>query len=212
MAGAIIVHTGPMKSGKTLALLNAYYSAVYAGKAAKLFYPADTNRWGDNEIVSRAFGDNQKISAAATELKRGFATTANCADLVNLNNQFIGFDEAQFLDISFVKLISDLRDHGDNVIHISGLDMDYNGIPFGTMPYFMAIADQVIKYTATCADCKEAAQHSWYDDADHKGVEHIGDELYSCCCHDCFGAKHAERTEREMATMTAQSEGLWTIK
>jgi thymidine kinase len=49
-----------------------------------------------------------------------------------------------------------LAELGKQVV-VTGLDRDFRGVPFGTMPRLMALADQVTKLTAICMVCGEPA-------------------------------------------------------
>jgi thymidine kinase len=44
---------------------------------------------------------------------------------------------------------------------VAGLDMDYEGKPFGPMPYLLAIAEFVTKVHAICAQTGELASFSF---------------------------------------------------
>jgi thymidine kinase len=86
----------------------------------------------------------------------------NIDDLLNnINNDIniIAIDEIQFFDLSIVDAIITLRDRGFDII-LSGLDLDFRGIPFGSMPYLLALADEVIKLKAVCFKTGEDAQYS----------------------------------------------------
>ena len=52
----------------------------------------------------------------------------------------VGIDEAQFFDSNIVSVCKILADNGVRVI-VAGLDMDYLGNPFGSMPNLMAVAE-----------------------------------------------------------------------
>jgi thymidine kinase len=43
---------------------------------------------------------------------------------------------------------------------VAGLDMDFRGEPFGVMPEFLAIAEQVDKFQAICMVCGEPASRT----------------------------------------------------
>ena len=59
----------------------------------------------------------------------------------------VGIDEAQFLDESLVDVCNQLANRGVRVI-IAGLDMDFQGVPFGPIPALCAVADEVTKVHA----------------------------------------------------------------
>ena len=53
-------------------------------------------------------------------------------------------------------MVERLAELGKQVV-ATGLDRDFRGIPFGTMPRLLALADQVTKLTAICMVCGEPA-------------------------------------------------------
>ena len=72
----------------------------------------------------------------------------------------MGIDEAQFFDDANVEVCNQLANSGKRVI-VAGLDMDYEGKPFGPMPRLLAIAEFVTKLHAICAQTGELASYSF---------------------------------------------------
>jgi thymidine kinase len=71
----------------------------------------------------------------------------------------VGLDEAQFFDDGIVAVANALADRGIRVV-AAGLDMDFNGVPFGPMPHLMAVAEFVTKVHAICVRSGELANYS----------------------------------------------------
>ncbi len=59
-----------------------------------------------------------------------------------------------FLIDAIVEVCNTLANSGKRVI-VAGLDMDYEGKPFGPMPYLLAVAEFVTKVHAICAETGE---------------------------------------------------------
>jgi thymidine kinase len=72
----------------------------------------------------------------------------------------VGIDEAQFFDEALVEVCNNLANNGKRVI-VAGLDMDYEGKPFGAMPNLLAVAEFVTKVHAICAETGELASFSF---------------------------------------------------
>jgi thymidine kinase len=68
-------------------------------------------------------------------------------------------DEAQFFDERVVDVANSLANDGKRVI-VAGLDMDFEGQPFGPMPYLLAISEYVTKLHAICAESGTMAHYS----------------------------------------------------
>jgi thymidine kinase len=97
----------------------------------------------------------------------------------------IGIDEAQFFDESIVEVCNSLADRGVRVL-VAGLDMDFNGNPFGPMPRLLAIADYVTKVHAICVRCGSLALYS-YRKSDVEKVILLGEkDTYEPLCRKCF--------------------------
>jgi len=72
----------------------------------------------------------------------------------------VGIDEAQFFDDEIIQVCNDLANRGIRVI-VAGLDMDYQGNPFGPMPGLMATAEYVTKVHAICTRTGNLANYSF---------------------------------------------------
>ena len=71
----------------------------------------------------------------------------------------VGIDEAQFFDDEITEVCNSLANNGVRVI-VAGLDMDYEGRPFGPMANLMATAEYVTKVHAICPETGGLAQYS----------------------------------------------------
>jgi thymidine kinase len=78
---------------------------------------------------------------------------------VDADATVVGIDEAQFMDAGLVDVVQQLADRGIRVL-VAGLDMDFRGEPFGTMPLLMARAEQVEKLHAICMVCGDEASRT----------------------------------------------------
>ena len=85
----------------------------------------------------------------------------NSKDIIKLAKgvDVIALDEAQFFDENIVSVCNNLANDGKRVI-IAGLDMDFEGNPFGPMPNLMAVAEFVTKVHAICTETGNLANFS----------------------------------------------------
>jgi thymidine kinase len=105
--------------------------------------------------------------------------------LYGSNAQVVGIDEAQFFDDELPDVCVKLANRGVRVI-IAGLDMDFEGRPFGPIPALMAIADDVTKVHAVCMKCGNSALFS-YRLVENKNQVMLGEkESYEPRCRICF--------------------------
>jgi thymidine kinase len=83
----------------------------------------------------------------------------NILELVEDTTRVVGIDEAQFFDEGIVDVAQKLAFRGMRVI-VAGLDMDFRGQPFGSMPTLLALAEEVTKLSAICMVCGGTASRS----------------------------------------------------
>lgn len=147
--GWIEVICGGMFSGKTEELIRRAKRAKIAGQKVLVVKPKTDNRYSDTNVVSH--NETAIPSVVVSESQQIF----------ELSNEFqvICIDEAQFFDGDIVEVANNLANHQKRVI-VAGLDMDYEGMPFGPMPYLLAIAEFVTKLHAICTKSGMLASYS----------------------------------------------------
>ena len=149
-AGWIEVISGCMFSGKTEELIRRLRRAIIAGQEVAIFKPSIDERYDEYNVVSH---DNTKIPSTAVEKAEEILPLAT-------NCKVVGIDEAQFFDKKIVNIVNKLANSGKRVI-VAGLDMDFEGNPFGSMPQLLAIAEYVTKVHAICARTGKLASFSF---------------------------------------------------
>ncbi len=149
-AGWIEVVCGCMFSGKTEELIRRLNRALIAKQRVEIFKPTVDRRYHDEKIVSHAM---REIRSTPVNFANDILLLAGDCDVV-------GIDEAQFFDEGIVDVCNHLANSGKRVI-VAGLDMDYEGRPFGPMPQLLAIAEFVTKVHAVCAQTGELASFSF---------------------------------------------------
>ncbi len=147
--GWIEVICGSMFSGKTEELIRRLKRAQFAKQKVEIFKPAVDTRYDDEMVVSH---DESEIRCTPVPSSANITLLANDIDVV-------GIDEAQFFDDEIVRVCNDLANRGIRVI-VAGLDMDFQGNPFGPMPALMATAEYVTKVHAVCTKTGNLAHYS----------------------------------------------------
>ncbi len=142
--GWIEVISGVMFSGKSEELIRRIRRALIARKRVQVFKSRlDARYAGINAVSSH---DGRNVEAIPID------TAAQIAQRLDPTAQVIGIDEAQFLDVGILPLVTTLAESGRRVI-VAGTDTDFRGEPFGAMPQLMAIAESVDKLHAICVLC-----------------------------------------------------------
>jgi thymidine kinase len=162
--GWIEVICGSMFSGKTEELIRRLRRAQFAKQKIEIFKPAVDLRY-DSELVTSH--DQNQIPSTPVPAATNIPILADGCDVV-------GIDEAQFFDNEIVQVCNDLANSGVRVI-VAGLDMDYQGNPFGPMPALMATAEYVTKVHAICTRTGNLAHYSFRTSSDQNLV-HLGEK------------------------------------
>lgn len=147
--GWIEVICGSMFSGKTEELLRRLNRARFARQRIEVFKPRIDTRYNDEDVVSH---DRNLVSGTPVDSSDNILLLTGGVDVV-------GIDEAQFFDSNLPDVCNELANQGMRVI-VAGLDMDFQGRPFGPMPHLMAIAEYVTKVHAICVRTGRLAQYS----------------------------------------------------
>ena len=148
--GWIEVICGSMFSGKTEELIRRLKRAQFAKQKIEIFKPSIDLRYNDELVTSH---DQNQIRSTPVPAAANIPILADGCDVV-------GIDEAQFFDNEIIKVCNDLANTGIRVI-VAGLDMDYQGNPFGPMPGLMATAEYVTKVHAVCTRTGNLANYSY---------------------------------------------------
>ncbi|RST25527.1 thymidine kinase [Chryseobacterium lacus] len=148
-SGWMEVICGSMFSGKTEELIRRLRRAEMAGQNVEIFKPKLDTRYDEIEVVSHNLN---KIRSTPVESSNEILLLGSTCDVV-------GIDEAQFFDSGIVEVANALANEGVRVV-IAGLDMDFLGRPFGSMPNLMATAEYVTKVHAICKRTGNLANYS----------------------------------------------------
>jgi len=149
-SGWIEVIAGCMFSGKTEELIRRLNRALIARQKVEIFKPVTDKRYHHEQIVSH---NENAIRSTPVNFANDILLLAGDCDVV-------GIDEAQFFDDAIPEVCNTLANQGKRVI-VAGLDMDFEGKPFGPMPNLLAIAEFVTKVHAICAQTGELASFSF---------------------------------------------------
>lgn len=148
--GSLEVITGSMFCGKTDELIRRLRRAKIARQKIQVFKPKIDNRYSQAKVMSHA---GSEFDAIAIE------KAADIRAQLENDTTVVAVDEAQFLDNEIVSIVNWLADKGVRVI-VAGLDTDFRGEPFGSMPTLTAQAENVEKLHAICMVCGKDASRT----------------------------------------------------
>ena len=186
--------TGPMSCGKTEELLRRIKRCIIAQKKVKVISPAIDTRTKGDYIESR------------NGLWLDAITVKNAKDILNHvtpDDEVVAIDEIQFFDKEIVSVVRKLEENGKRVI-ASGLDLDFKGEPFGSMPELLCIADKVDKLTAVCMKCgsdratrTQRLINGFPADKSSPLIMIGGDETYEARCLKCYELPDKKSEEKK---------------
>jgi thymidine kinase len=140
------VIAGCMSSGKTDELLRLLRRGGYARRNILLVRPDVDTRTPPDYAESRSLARYPSRTVPADDAAVILALVREVgADL-------IGIDEAEFFGPGIVDVVEELRTSGRHLI-VTGLNLDFAGRPFGSMPELLARADEITTLTAICVVC-----------------------------------------------------------
>lgn len=148
--GSVEVVCGSMFSGKTDELIRRLVRATIAKQKVQVFKPAIDIRYAVEKVASHAGSTYDAIPVQnASEIR----------SKLDNDTTVVGIDEAQFFDSEIVNVAQELATKGVRVI-VAGLDTDFRGDPFGSMPMLMSEAEDVLKLHAICMVCGDEASRT----------------------------------------------------
>jgi thymidine kinase len=140
--GWLEVVCGPMFSGKSEELIRRLRRADIAGQRALIVKPRIDDRFDLGHVVSHAGARMRAVAVSRPEEIPGLVE----------GYDVVGVDEVQFFAPGIVFVLDSLVERGMRVV-ASGLDQDFRGLPFGSMPELLCRAELVDKLQAVCHRC-----------------------------------------------------------
>ncbi|MDZ4823696.1 MAG: thymidine kinase [Flavobacteriales bacterium] len=183
--GWIEVICGSMFSGKTEELIRRLKRAEFAKQKVEIFKPRVDKRYHESDVVSH---DQNTIRSSVVEHSSQLLLLASDIEVV-------GIDEAQFFDDGLPEVCNQLADMGLRVV-IAGLDMDFQGNPFGPMPQLLCISEFVTKVHAICVETGNLAHYS-YRYAEGDAVVQLGEkESYAPLSREAYNRAMEKRQKK----------------
>lgn len=173
--GWVEVICGSMFSGKTEELIRRLRRAKFANQELLLFKPKIDRRYSEENVVS-----HNGISFEAIQIDSSKEILEHWK-----KERIVAIDEAQFFDMDVVKVVNQLASKGVRVV-CAGLDMDYQGNPFGPIPNLLASAEYVTKVHAICMSCGNLAQFSHRKSKEKEQVLVGAVDEYEPLCRSCY--------------------------
>lgn len=149
--GWVEVICGSMFSGKSEELIRRVRRATYGKLTVRVFKPAIDNRYAAEDTVVTHNG--------TSTIARPIKDSKDIFDYIDETVDVVGIDEVQFFDEAIVDVIDHLANKGIRII-AAGLDTNFRGEPFGSMPELMALSEATTKLNAICPVCGSPASRT----------------------------------------------------
>ncbi|MEY8748918.1 thymidine kinase [Alkalicoccobacillus gibsonii] len=177
----LTVIVGGMFSGKSTELQRQGKRHMLQGHNVYYVKPRTDNRYSKDEIVTH---EGTKVDCISIE------SDGSIIQFMPFNTDVVLIDEVQFFSDRLLGQIEVLLRSGIRV-YCSGLDMDFEGRPYGITPYLMALADEVNKLHAVCDKCGNDA-YVTPRKVDNKEQLLVGSSEYYPLCRSCFYEKERQ--------------------
>lgn len=184
--------TGCMFAGKSEELIRRLRRCNYARQKIVAVKPSVDNRYGKVGITSH---NGVTFSAVYVSDPRAILSLPGIEAA-----SVVGIDEAQFFDESLTEVCRELAGDGKRVI-VAGLDTDYRGMPFGSIPHLLAVADFVTKVHAVCTVCGGVATRSQRVVDNQATVVVGGAESYEARCRKHWSPEPVFARRESVAAM-----------
>jgi thymidine kinase len=172
----LTVITGGMFAEKTTELLRQGRRLERAGKKVIYIKPDMDIRYSEDEIVT-----HNGESVPAVNISSNAPIRVSSKEYFD-NDVFL-IDEVQFFSIDILTAMDTLLLNGKTVI-VAGLDLDATAHPFYITATLAAMAENVVKLHAVCADCGNDAWVSYKEN--HTTRIQLGTDEYKPLCRSCF--------------------------
>jgi thymidine kinase len=176
MKPKLIVNVGGMFSGKSTELQRQGTRHILRGHKVTYIKPKLDNRYSEDELVTH---DGRKVKAM------NVGTDDYFVNRIPVDTDVVLIDEVQFFTETLLEVIDALLVGGTRV-YCSGLDLDFEGNPFGITPLLMAKADEVHKLHAVCDKCGNDAWVTPRISQDTEKVKLGEKDDYFPLCRACY--------------------------
>ena len=176
--GKLVIYTGPMKGGKTTALLDKYNNEKCSYEFPEklmLFKPVIDDRFSKHNVLTR---DGKMLSCI---------NVATIDDVLNLADNYdkLFIDEFQFLAGDVARLLE--MSMQDKEFYIAGLNLTAERRPFGLMNRLYPYATEINLLFGNCDNCGAIGEgiYTFFKGGKTQDIL-VGEKNYMCVCPKCY--------------------------
>lgn len=176
MSSRLEIILGPMFSGKTTRLIQAYKTHTFIGKKVAVINYVDDTRYHETLLSS-----HDKIMIPCLHARQ-------IRDLWNdiLNSDVILINEGQFFE-DLYECVLEMVDTYNKTVYVYGLDGDFKRNKFGKILDLIPHCDNVEKLKSLCSVCKDGTLAPFSKRITNEDSQIvIGSDNYIPVCRNCF--------------------------
>jgi thymidine kinase len=179
--GFLEIAIGPMFSGKTTHLIQAYKKYTYIGKRVIVLNYAEDKRYHETMLST-----HDKIMIPCMQTNRIKDVWCN-EDFIN--SDVVLINEGQFFS-DLHECVLDMVDVLKKRVYICGLDGDFKREKFGSVLDLIPFCDNIVKLHSLCSICRNGKRGIF----SHRLVKEdsqilIGSDIYVPLCRSCYLSK-----------------------
>lgn len=176
--GYLELAIGPMFSGKTTHLIQAYKKYTYIGKRVIVLNYSEDKRYHETMLSTH---DKIMIPCVQTTRIRDIWNSREFVD-----SQVVLINEGQFFP-DLYDTVLEMIDTYNKTVYICGLDGDFKRGKFGEILELIPYCDKVTKLQSLCSQCKNGKVAIF----SHRLTEEdsqilIGSDIYVPLCRKCY--------------------------
>ena len=175
---------GPMFSGKTTHLIQAYKKYTYIGKTV-----ATINYYGDTRYDESMLSTHDKVMIPCIQASSisSLWNNPDCSYYAELRAaDVILINEGQFFDDLYGCVVDMVENH-NKIVYICGLDGDFKRQRFGQILDLIPYCDKMTKLHALCSNCRNGTPAIFSHRITTEALQIvIGSDNYKPLCRACY--------------------------
>ena len=172
---------GPMFSGKTTHLIQAYKKYTYIGKKV-----ATINYYADTRYDSTMLSTHDKIMIPCIQSSTINELWNNCENTELRQADVILINEGQFFQ-DLYECVIDMVENHNKIVYICGLDGDFKRNRFGKITDLIPYCDKIEKLQSLCSICKNGNLAIFSHRITDESLQIvIGSDNYIPLCRSCY--------------------------
>lgn len=180
--GCLEIILGPMFSGKTTRIIQAYKTYTFIGKKVTVINYIDDNRYHETLLSTH---DKIMIPCVQSRTIREIWDPTNPENEISKSDVVL-INEGQFFRDLYDCVLEMVEIH-NKIVYVCGLDGDFQRGKFGQILDLIPYCDKVEKLTSLCSNCKDGTLALFSHRITREDSQIvIGSDNYIPLCRSCY--------------------------